>query len=85
MDLPNAKDLKKLADMCRKAGIKSFKGNGIEFTLSEDAPVSTYKKAKAAQNSPDKDFESDGLTEEELLFWSAGGNIPSDSTESKGD
>lgn len=73
MDFPSPKELKKLADACRKAGIRVFKGNGIEFTLSEDAPISNYKKSKVkAAPQADKPFESDSLSAEELLFWSTG-------------
>jgi hypothetical protein len=74
MDL---KLLKKLADTCRKAGIKHYKDKDFEFTLTEDAPVSTYKK-KLSNHSPiltqsDQLIPSDSLSEEELLMWSAGG------------
>lgn len=74
MDSLSPKDLKKLADSCRKAGIKSFKGYGVEFTLSDDAPVSNYKRTKGNTPQPDngKAFESDTLSEEALLMWSSG-------------
>lgn len=73
----NLKELKKLADACRKAGIKHFKSADYEFTLTDDAPVSAYKQSKstsARQNAsaPDTKFESDSLTQDELLFWSTG-------------
>lgn len=79
METPNVKLLKKLADACRKAGIKSFKGYGFEFTLDELVP-SAKKQAKvveepakpAADNGPEIPFETDSLTNEELLFWSVG-------------
>lgn len=80
MDLPSPKELKKLADACRKAGICSFKGAGIEFTLTEEAPASRSRKRRGAapkapampqfeDNSP---FTSDALSDEDALFWSIG-------------
>lgn len=68
------KALKKLADACRKAGITHFKNAEFEFTLSPDGPVSNYKKRKAkVQESSiiDENFQSDQLTDEQLLMWSA--------------
>lgn len=74
MDTPDFKTLKKLADACRKAGIETFKGFGFEFTLSSSAPLSNYKTKKAAQPSysglTDPPFESDSLSEDDLLFYS---------------
>lgn len=79
VDLPDFKQLKKLADACRKAGIKTFKGHGLEFTLTEDLPPpSDYKRKKAETKpvvnhaGPDRP-ETDQLTEDELLYWSVGG------------
>lgn len=79
MTFPKAKDLKKLAEICRKAGIKSFKNAELEFTLSEEAPISNYKK-RLKNNSPaidtssnsDTSVEVEDLTEDQLLFWSSG-------------
>lgn len=75
MSLPDAKTLKKFADACRKAGIKSFKSPEFEFTLTDEPPVSNYKKAKTAKDdlatSAMDDFKSEALSEEALLFWSA--------------
>lgn len=79
MDLPNPKELKKLADMCRKAGIKHFKSDKFEFTLTDEVPLSQYKlnKAKTVQTPAGSaydpaTFQSDALAEDELLFWSTG-------------
>ena len=70
----SAKEIKRLADSCRKAGIKTFKGYGVEFTLSDEAPLSNYKKSKhvTAPSAVDTKFESDSLSEDDLLFWSSG-------------
>lgn len=69
--------LKKLAAVCRKSGIKSFSGGGIEFTLSDNIPT-TYQAKRSKSNkkttllqTPDGDIQTDAPTEEELLFWSA--------------
>ncbi len=71
MDFPSPKELKKLAAACRKAGIKAFKGPTFEFTLSDDAPMSNYKRSKQSTSpQPDKPFVSDSLSEEDLMFWS---------------
>lgn len=67
--LPDAKQLKKLADACRKAGIKTFKGYGLEFTLSDIEPATKSSKKKAAQTSDS--LESEELTDEQIMFWSA--------------
>lgn len=72
------KELKRIAAACRKAGISHFKSADYEFTLTEDVPLTAYKQAKAALHSTQKtssqgdDIESDGLTEQDLLFWSVG-------------
>lgn len=73
------KELKKLADACRKAGIKHYKSGDIEFTLADEAPVSNYKKRKpkspltSLEVAPDAPVKSDGwdtLTEDQKLFYS---------------
>ncbi len=69
----NAKELKKLAAMCRKVGIKSFKSADFEFTLTESEP-SSNKKAK--EHHEPGIPTSDGLTPQELLFWSTGVATP---------
>lgn len=77
MDKVDLKLLKKLADTCRKAGIKTFKGQGLEFTLTEDAPISSYKKSKASKkvdNRPlltDEEIATDLPGGDALLFWSS--------------
>jgi hypothetical protein len=73
----NFKELKKLAAACRKAGIKSYKDSNCEFTLTDEPPVSSYKRRKrdpnTGANGPviDPNLKVDGsLSPEELLFWS---------------
>lgn len=68
------KELKKLAAECRKAGIKSFKNSECEFTLTDDAPVSNYKRKTIEKEAPgpviDSTFTSEQLSDEQLLFYS---------------
>lgn len=75
-EIPDFKILKKLAESCRKAGIKSFKGFGMEFTLSDEAPVSAYKQTKESKKSAqtvtdDSEIETDSLADDALLMWSS--------------
>lgn len=78
MEFPSAKEIKKLADACRKAGIISFKGCGIEFTLSDEAPRSPAQRraqATPVQFVEQTDVETDDLTPDQLLFYSVGGGV----------
>lgn len=77
------KQLKRLADACRKAGIKSFKGHGIEFTLDDryEPPKPRGKSAQKQNHGVTDQIETNSLTPEELMFWSTGiadesGHIP---------
>lgn len=72
----DTKSLKKLADICRKAGIKSFKSAEFEFTLTDEKPASNYKKLKEKVSkrsiSSSLDVETDPeLSAEQLLFYSS--------------
>ena len=83
MELPTPKELLSIARACRKAGITRFRSGDIEFTLSDAPPVSQYRRdsrnsSKNVAISPagseaDTKFESDGLTEEQLMFYSVQG------------
>ena len=88
MDLQDPKALKKLVDSCRKAGITTFKGFGVEFTVGPEPEKRHRRKAErtievqgpngkeriAAYAAPkDETIHTDTPTEEELLFWSSGG------------
>ncbi len=72
------KQLKKLADACRKAGIKHYKQGDLEFTLSDDAPVKRNRQTKGP-NKPyhqdDNRVETSELTPEQLLFYSVQDNL----------
>lgn len=74
----DVKTLRELAKECRRAGIKHFKCAEYEFTLSDEAPESDYKKNKRTtsqlqETTSNTEVQSDSLTEQELLFWSSGG------------
>lgn len=68
----NFKSLKKLADTCRKAGIKHYKCAEFEFTLTEDGPISNYKKRTTVKLplSTEATAPAEELSDEQLLFWS---------------
>lgn len=68
------KELIKLAGACRKAGIKHYKTADYEFTLTDEAPISTKSKkiANSSGNIDQQEITSDDqLTEEQILFWSS--------------
>lgn len=69
MDIKTFADLAKLANICRKSGIKQIKitSDGIEFMLGDKPGVKTRGKADEAQADPK------ALTEEEMLYWSSAG------------
>lgn len=74
MPLPSPKELQKLANACRKAGVLHFKCGEVEFTLDPSRqPIVVNKASK--QTTPDNTPFQDRpeLTEEELLLWSSGG------------
>jgi hypothetical protein len=63
MDL---KDLKELLKVLRDKGVTEYECQGIKLKLSEDVPVSKYKRRQEL----DEQVEPE-LTEEERLFYSA--------------
>lgn len=71
----DSKALKKLAETCRKVGIRHFKSAEFEFTLT-DSPLPSVSKKKTAQNfivnADTGEFETDFPTEEQLLYYSSG-------------
>lgn len=83
----NIKELKKLAAACRAAGIKHYKSADFEFTLTDELPEKP-KKGKSFQ-ATEKDsvqgkIDSDGPTEEQLLFWSSNPGIDEEAAELQG-
>lgn len=77
MTLPSAKELKQLAKACRAAGITSFEGGGVKFTLGDiPQPKLANKESKPTvkQGLGENTIESDELSPETLLFWSTRGD-----------
>lgn len=75
MDL---KELSKLIQLCRKSGVLSIKMEGVELTLTEDAPAPAKPRGKSAVKSKasevaghDKTELEGELSAEELMFWSS--------------
>lgn len=83
--LPDIKKLKKLATACRKSGIHSLKihtDGTLEFQLDTNFSPEQPKPVKAKQNPAqysDGQFESDTLTEEQLMFYSSDPLVSEDS------
>lgn len=68
-------ELQKLIQLCRKTGVTSIKMEGVELTLTPDAPAPAKPRgksaaAKAAPETHDKTELEDKLTDEQLLFYS---------------
>ncbi len=70
----DAKQLKKLAAACRKAGIKQFTSPEFSFTLTDETPILRAPRSHKPMLPLTKDAEVDvpTLTEEQMLFWSSG-------------
>jgi hypothetical protein len=69
--MASPKELIKLAAACRKAGIKSFTSPEFSFTLTDDLPQKPRKATARVIQEDNSSFESDTLSPEEMLFWSA--------------
>lgn len=70
------KELKQLADACRKAGIVSFKNEEVEFTLAPAPPSPKRTRNRKTLNSQplvvdEEEIRAEGdLSEEDALYWS---------------
>lgn len=70
------KDLEELANflkICRKQGVNEIKFAGVSVCFGD-----LLKKSKAGQDSEaqeEKEIPTDGPTDEELMFFSAGGPV----------
>lgn len=76
MTKDDLKTLEKLAKLCRKVGIKTFRNESVEFTLSESEPIAIRKSRTEKKESPkyaelEQAIQERVLTEEEMLFWSS--------------
>lgn len=74
MEIKNARDLAKIADLCRKKGIAELKigQNCIEVKMGT-RPEKQKRASAKKPTGPEPRLNDSGPTEEELLFWSAGG------------
>lgn len=72
------KELQKLIQLCRKSGVTSIKIEGVELTLSEEAPAPAKPRGKSAAKASasekltqeDRQALEGQLSPEELMFWS---------------
>ena len=82
MNISNFKDLEKLVKLLRKHGIEAVKIDGIELHLGPSPLTAPTKRPVAAYQAPQltptdgvsipqPDIETEELTEEQLLFYSA--------------
>lgn len=85
MEIKNARDLAKIADLCRKKGITEIKigENCIELKIGDKPEKRPRLSSRASNKEQDKPLQESGPTEEELLFWSAGG-ISTDQKDEQG-
>jgi hypothetical protein len=68
MKIENLKDLSQIIDLCRKKGIKTIVLDGLHIEFGEPPTKRTRAKDDATQPQADTEF-----TDEQLMFWSAGG------------
>ncbi len=78
MKIENLKDLGRLIALCRKTGVESIRVDGIELHLGKEPqkPMKmTAAKASTVPRAPDAaptidEILSEGLTDEQLLYYS---------------
>lgn len=83
MTLPDLKQLDKLFTLCRKHGVEKVKLGDMEFELTGAAPIATAPARTSKSKSMDAGpfdpgpIPTEGITpsEEDLLFWSASGQL----------
>jgi len=84
MTIDNLKELQKLINLCRKAGVDIIKVDGIELVLGKEPVKATTKVPKSilptiAPGGITEDTQiemPDDLSPEQLLFYSATSNEP---------
>ncbi len=71
--IENFKDLEKLLKLCRKQGVTEIDLHGVKLKLG-DLPNDESRSASISdQEDPLKNFPQGVLTDEQLMFYSAGG------------
>lgn len=80
MKLESLNDIKKLIDLCRKAGVESIKVEGLELKLGELPETRRYTRRQSQSELPVgtvtdgvQVVDEDSMNPEDLLFWSATG------------
>jgi len=72
--LENIEDVKLFIEWCKEHKVKSFKGENIEFELSElsfiDSGEGLVSKLKSGEN-PFSEEKQQQEEDEELMFWSS--------------
>jgi len=85
MKLETIKDLEKVIKLCRKLGVDAIKVDGVEFALGREPVRAKASVPYAGQElslmpngiTEDTKIEVEGLTDEQLMFYSAvQGEIP---------
>lgn len=67
--IEHVKDLKELIDLCKKTGLQSFKGFGVELEFLAEA-VQPKRRVRAGKDS-EKVETPDQYSSDDALFWSA--------------
>lgn len=87
MQLPDLKELAKFIDLCRRKGVSSIAIGELKMDLRPEAPESPYKRKKQTlephtddESNPYRNFPDGILSNEQLLFYSAGGAPEDDPT-----
>lgn len=83
MKLETLKDLEKLVKLCRKLGVETITVDGVALVLGSAPLVASSKKSPRVSSTSipgvyinDTTIETDGLSDEDLLFYSAGTSDP---------
>lgn len=81
MKIESLKDLKKLIALCRSTGVEAIEVEGLKMNLGPTPMiVKQVKNNKVQENqvdntiTEDMKIPTDGLTEEQLLYYSAQGH-----------
>lgn len=84
MIIKDFSDLKKLISLCKKQGIEAIKVGDFELKLSQDIQFQPQRRSKRLSAAyptlapggitDDTKIETDGLTPDELLFYSVSEN-----------
>lgn len=89
MKIDTLKDLEKIIKLCRKTGVSAMRIDGVEFELGpEQANINIQKPSKRFVEelqpqmpvftpggiTAETKIPTDGLTDEQLLMWSAQGH-----------